>query len=169
MFERRCEICGKPFPEGTVASRRFCLDCGVQHKREKEAEQRIRRRNLAIELKKTESAAEQRPKCPPKTLLEKDKKYCAKCIYRGRYTAGYLCNYLCMTGERRGCPPGVGCNKKTLASQREPKYRTCVQCGERITDSKYAKFCAACRLEIRRESAIHINKMKLERKGGSEE
>ena len=167
MFERKCLMCGQPLPEGVVASRKYCNDCGIQRKRESEAKRREVRKSMRELAKKEESESPKQQK-PARTISEKDRRYCAKCIYRGRYTAGYLCNYICMTGERRGCPPGVGCTRKLLASQFETtsKIRICERCGVNTVENKYARFCNSCRLELRRMAAYHMIEVKNEKEKG---
>lgn len=51
--------------------------------------------------------------------------YCDKCVYRKTFTsAGPYCDYLCMTNERRPCPPGEGCTVRVLLDERKPKAFT---------------------------------------------
>ena len=37
---------------------------------------------------------------------------CEGCVYRTKLGFGYVCDYLCMTGQRRPCPFGEGCTVK---------------------------------------------------------
>lgn len=40
-------------------------------------------------------------------------KYCKDCQYRAADTRGiHSCEYILVTGHRRGCPPGALCTKK---------------------------------------------------------
>lgn len=57
------------------------------------------------------------------TLNKDDKLYCSKCVYQGCYTEDYLCNYILITGEHRGCKAGVGCNKRILTNHLAPRNR----------------------------------------------
>lgn len=51
--------------------------------------------------------------------------YCDKCVYRKTFTsAGPYCDYLCMTNERRPCPPGEGCTVRVIQDARKPKAFT---------------------------------------------
>lgn len=54
---------------------------------------------------------------------------CKGCIYLARLyareSAPSICDYIEITGHRRGCPPGAGCTKKKLAgSKRRRKAGT---------------------------------------------
>lgn len=54
--------------------------------------------------------------------------YCEKCVYRKTFTsAGPYCDYICMTGHRRPCPPGEGCTVRVLLDERKPKAFTVVK------------------------------------------
>lgn len=40
--------------------------------------------------------------------------HCRGCIYLGNCNSNAVCDYLEITGTRRGCPPGAGCTKKQV-------------------------------------------------------
>ena len=48
------------------------------------------------------------------TPEEADRAFCRGCIYAAGETGiwDYLCNYFLITGKRRGCHAGVGCQKR---------------------------------------------------------
>ena len=152
MPERKCLMCGAPFPPGTAASRKYCFDClDIRHEQFK-----IRHRDRERE-KAREKAAEKRQNAnnrQPKALKNKDMVYCAKCYYRGRFSEGYLCNYFCMTGKLRGCKAGFGCEKRETAgfSATGQENRTCERCGARYIGTKVAHFCPECRKAASREN-----------------
>ena len=157
MAQTNCLMCGVPFPKGTVASRKYCVEC--YEKREMAARQRRREKR---KQEKKDAPPPPKPLSPEKTLSSEDRRYCERCIYAGRFTAGYLCNYIFMTGERRGCPAGVGCKRKTLVAQFKSgtKKRSCLRCGEKLTGGKYAKYCDKCRFELHQEAALHMIEIK---------
>ena len=48
--------------------------------------------------------------------------YCDGCFYQKHFTgAGPYCDYLCMVGKRRPCPPGDGCTARKT-TKRVSKY-----------------------------------------------
>jgi hypothetical protein len=58
------------------------------------------------------------PKPPAKkevTLKQADINYCRPCIHHGNFDHCVLCEYMFQTGHRRGCKPGVGCEKREVA------------------------------------------------------
>lgn len=98
-----------------------------------------------------------------------DKKYCTTCVYRGSFNAGYLCNYFCLTGNRRGCKAGVGCDKKLTHREAELQFKfsfgsgqvkditryprkeiKCERCGITFLGTYKARFCPECKfLQLR--------------------
>ena len=111
MAERKCLMCGKPFPPDTFASRKYCHEChlirvvdvrqrAAERRREREREKKARPQPMFIQRKS-----------PNKN----DERYCSRCRYQGK-TGVNLCDYFYRTGERRGCPAGVGCNKRRTQS-----------------------------------------------------
>lgn len=53
-----------------------------------------------------------------------DQRYCARCIFAAAPTMlenDYLCQYILLTGKRRGCKPGRGCPKRVLVKNRKEK------------------------------------------------
>ena len=114
----------------------------------------------------------------PRMLTAADKKYCHPCVYKGSFAADYLCNYISVTGERRGCPAGVGCTQRRtepifipkpqpkLPEGQLPKGKhkiQCARCGNIFIGSKRAQYCEACRRQRLQEG--HANWIKL-RTGG---
>lgn len=97
-----CLICGDPLPEGSSNSRRYCPRCATERNREL-ARERLRKgkeRQLERDREKQEA---------------KDREYCKRCIYYGSEIYGKnLCDYLLMTGQRRGCHYGVGCDRREV-------------------------------------------------------
>ena len=44
--------------------------------------------------------------------------YCDGCFYQKQFTSlGPYCDYICMVGKRRPCPPGDGCTAKLIAKK----------------------------------------------------
>ena len=43
---------------------------------------------------------------------------CRPCIYSGVLTEGVCCNYILITGNRRGCPAGKGCERRVVGDRR---------------------------------------------------
>ena len=107
---RTCAVCGATLPEDACPTRKYCLECAAardrasKHRARQRAEQRAREK-AAAEKKKGEYF-------PRRLLAKEDEKYCAPCRYVGNFEHGYLCNYLCITGHRRGCRAGKGCEKR---------------------------------------------------------
>lgn len=106
MKIRNCAICGKQLPENSPWSRKYCPECSYAY-----ARQRSRERNRERNRKKTPQPVPQRA---PSKL---DMKYCRCCKYSGVYSEDYLCQYILRTGTRRGCKPGVGCEKRVLVNE----------------------------------------------------
>lgn len=105
----RCVMCGEPFPPGTFASRKYCYECHLIRIQQRKAEQRERDR-----IKKEREKAKPKPAfIQPKPLNKTDVAYCRKCKYYGK-PGVYLCNYLGIAKERRGCPVGAGCTKRVI-------------------------------------------------------
>ena len=158
MAERKCVMCGKVFPEGTPASRKYCYEClEIRH-----AEQQRKQK----EKRKAERKAAPPPPPPKKSTLTKaNKQYCAKCIYCGSFSAGYLCNYILLTSQVRGCKAGVGCTRRVKQNEKTEKYskRICERCGAVYVGTKQAHFCMACRREAMRKNVIKANEAR--RKG----
>ena len=63
----------------------------------------------------------------PETKKEKHAvcdEYCKGCMYSSKFSSLMLpvelgCDYMFVTGERRGCPAGTGCNQKTVGVNRQ--------------------------------------------------
>ncbi len=149
-MERKCRMCGVVFPPNTPATRKYCLDCSAIRYKENQARQKAKRK--ALDAVKAQERKKEEQKLP-KTLSEADKRYCRKCVYAGAFTANYLCNFMVMTGERRGCKAGVGCERRLLEKDL-PKdtRRACERCGTKFEGTKYRRFCDECRKELQREA-----------------
>ena len=114
MPERRCQMCGVVFPEGTAPTRKYCFDClEIRHE-----QARIRHREKE-RLKARERAAEAKKNRQKTTNPKTDRAYCGKCIYHGFIRDGLMtCDYILLTGHRRGCKAGAGCDKRALDGQK---------------------------------------------------
>lgn len=44
-------------------------------------------------------------------------RYCNGCMYLTRMSGDWFCDYISATGERRGCPAGVGCVRRTMGGK----------------------------------------------------
>jgi len=77
---------------------------------------------------------------------------CKGCFYGKKFTALALtyCDYLCMTGKRRPCPPGEGCTVRITANPYKPKAFTVVKRPREKTPEQKEKE-KQLRLEKRRE------------------
>jgi len=99
---RTCLRCGGQLPENCSSSRRYCDECGRLHNIELTRE-RLRKgydRKLAEDRLKQSA---------------KDREYCKKCRYYGSEEYGHnLCDYMLVTGIRRGCHYGVGCERRVM-------------------------------------------------------
>ena len=52
-------------------------------------------------------------------------KYCEGCIYQKSFSGwGSYCDYICMEGHRRPCPPGEGCTARKTKREHQKKERT---------------------------------------------
>lgn len=162
VFERKCKVCGKPFPPGTVATKRYCDPCREKLAKEREAKRKEERRSEREKAAKENLAAQN----GEMTILRKaDMAYCAKCIYRGSFSESYLCNYLMMTCERRGCRAGVGCDKRDFERVEVKDNRNvCERCGRRYDGTKRSHFCPDCRVEMHRENARRMLERRKEKR-----
>ena len=52
-------------------------------------------------------------------MTGKDAEYCKKCKYHGLLEGEVICNYILVAKEKRGCPPGYGCNKFIYGSNKK--------------------------------------------------
>lgn len=151
MEAHKCAICGKVFPYGTAKTRKYCDDCQDQHR----IRQLERQKELRKEAKMKASGDQQ--KHDPRMLKASDKAYCGKCIYRGRFSAEYLCDYLGMTGKRRGCKAGVGCIRRDIGEAKMyENRRICERCGAVYEGGKKSHICPQCRRISFMENARRI-------------
>ena len=113
-MERKCQMCGAVFPEGTPASRKYCYDCWTI--RHKEADLRCREKRREKAKEKAEAA---KKNSPERTSTKANRAYCGKCFYHGFIREGNMtCDYILLTGHRRGCKFGAGCEKRSLDVQK---------------------------------------------------
>ena len=164
MAIRKCQMCGAIFPEDTPASRKYCFDCHMIRHKEQQMRQAEKRRMQALERQNNPEPKQERVY---KTLRESDKAYCNKCLYRGRFTEEYLCNYFCLTGKLRGCKAGVGCDKRHIATNADNTfgYRTCKRCGAPFVGTKDANYCIECRRKVCRENAKKAHEARWKKEG----
>lgn len=47
-------------------------------------------------------------------MSPEDEKYCSECIHRSKVNRNIACLYITDTGSHRGCPAGVGCDKREI-------------------------------------------------------
>jgi len=103
---KSCQICGVPFPPNTPGSKKYCSKCLIKHNREASRERRARRA--------AKRAAEKQAAMAVNTTEKEDRVYCSKCVYSAVRSDTYLCDYISLTGTRRGCKPGKGCTKREM-------------------------------------------------------
>lgn len=94
-----CKWCGKPLPLGCWHSQKYHAECRLEKKRLEKPNQKPQKKKDYMDITHPDS---------------KDREYCRKCFYREVNTWNFLCNYYLMTGKRRGCNAGVGCNKRLI-------------------------------------------------------
>lgn len=160
---RLCQICGKELPTESSASRKYCQPCSKQHEAELAKIRQIRNNQKRAE-RRAEKPMIQKPR---RTLLPEDRAFCIKCIYAGRQAEEYLCDYMLLTGKRRGCAPGKGC-KKRIIKQKESTVadeKSCERCGALFNGSATTHLCPECRKEARRKNAIHAVEVRLKKNG----
>lgn len=150
----KCERCGVPLPKSRTNNRKYCAECGKIVNRE-----RTRARNaennklMANENREMRAARLAEKAATAKTLRAADIAYCKKCFYHGSWTESYLCDYFCMTGERRGCKAGVGCRKRKLRGNVTNGKRVCQRCGAKYDGGDRSRYCDECRAIVKRENA----------------
>ena len=157
-----CVICGNPLPDGSFHTRKYCDSCKVEH-------ERCRSRKRSAERRRMKKSGELNPLSSddkqPRTLQKNDMAYCAKCVYRGRFSAGYLCNYLLLTGEHRGCKYGEGCTRREIgAAKGEVGIKQCERCGASYVGGPSSHYCSDCRSNVSRDNARKAAEKNRERK-----
>ena len=110
---RACLDCGVPFTEKDSPLKKRCSACQRLHKIEITKKKEEERRRKDAEMKKKQYL----PNLDNRILAKADVDYCEPCEYHGKFDAGYLCNYILDTGQRRGCKAGVGCTKRWISCQ----------------------------------------------------
>lgn len=98
-MELYCEYCGKPLPPNCSPRRKYHKDCAIIVNSKKTYKNQLDKKRNYVDSFKTKTD-------------KKDVEYCKPCIYHNTHSWNYLCNYYIMTGSRRGCKAGVGCNKR---------------------------------------------------------
>lgn len=99
------------------------------------------------------------------SLRASDQLYCMKCVYHGAFTEGYLCNYIMMTGHRRGCDAGVGCGmRKPIYAEDAERKRICQSCGARYEGGPYSRLCPDCRRAVFQKNAMGMVLKRKEKK-----
>lgn len=104
---RTCLRCGGQLPEGSSQSRKYCPECG-------------RLRNIELTLARQQAAARKREEQRVTDQAIIDREYCKPCEYYGsdEYHRN-LCDYFLVTGKRRGCRAGAGCDRRVLHGMEE--------------------------------------------------
>jgi len=144
MFEKKCQVCGKIFPEGTSPARKYCDECAA----EAHAERRRERNNL-----RKITGEKPKPRNPETAKQKADREYCSKCIYQGSIRdGGMTCDYILLVGHRRGCKPGAGCEKRALEGQKKRE-----RCGKLYEGTSLTHLCADCRRDARIENIKRVN------------
>ena len=52
-------------------------------------------------------------------MIGKDAEFCKECVYHGQMCGEMICNYILVTKQLRGCPPGSECTKRKIGSNRK--------------------------------------------------
>lgn len=109
----QCILCGAELPN-RKGGRCYCKACGEYMRAE-----RLREGNEERKVLRIKHEIEPKPaKKKDVTLKKADVAYCRKCEYHGNFDHQILCDYWDIIGHRRGCPPGVGCDKRVLSDGR---------------------------------------------------
>lgn len=114
--EVTCKDCGIIFTRKSPKTIR-CPECRRQYVLKKEREYS---RERYAKLKGTSD---------PNMLRESvkssicDTKTCARCIYSSSLYGMLACDYILATGHRRGCPAGVGCDKRQTGKRKKKAMR----------------------------------------------
>ena len=110
-----CLRCGGPLPDGCGQSRRYCEECAKERNREKTRERRLAKLRAGYERMVAEQKASQ---------AKLDREYCKPCQYYGSEEYGHnLCDYMLVTGHRRGCHYGTGCERRVIKQEGEADER----------------------------------------------
>lgn len=125
--QKRCENCGIEYiPTG--GAQKYCESCAAEIDREKKrlyAEKKrkedpdyFKRKYAEFRARQKESQKVGKPK-PDKANLCNEK-ICRTCKYGNKHTSTVTCDYLVITGHRRGCPAG-SCDKYEKGKGRRKK------------------------------------------------
>ena len=99
---RICLRCGQPLPAASCLARKYCDSCAAERNRELTRERR-------------QKAVRRMQEVRQQSQISIDRKYCRQCIYYGSEEYGHnLCDYMLMTGIRRGCHYGDGCERRVV-------------------------------------------------------
>ena len=122
--EATCKDCGITFMRKSYRQVR-CPKCQEQYRAEQ-----VRANARAHYARLHGSAGEPRVvKEAPKDSREGvksslcDTKTCARCIYSFSLSGMLACDYILATGHRRGCPAGVGCDKRQTGKRKKKAMR----------------------------------------------
>lgn len=147
----KCILCGEELPNKR-GGRCYCKACSAYMRNE-----RIREQNESI--RKIKIAPDPPPKVKREVTLKRaDMDYCRKCIHHGNFDHCVLCEYMYQTGHRRGCKPGVGCEKRETVAKRSggTGERECERCGKHFDGGPKSHLCPECRYEMRRARALQM-------------
>ncbi len=122
--EVTCKDCGITFMRKSYRQVR-CRKCQEQYRAEQ-----VRANARAHYARLHGSAGEPRTvKEAPKDSRESvkssicDTKTCARCIYSFSLSGTLACDYILATGHSRGCPAGVGCDKRQTGNRKKKALR----------------------------------------------
>ncbi len=108
-----CILCGTVLPN-RKGGRCYCKPCGEYMRAERNRKGNEERKELRV---LREIAPKPKPAyIQPSAISKTDEAYCKGCFYHNTHNDAYLCNYIIKTGHKRGCPAGVGCNKRRKQS-----------------------------------------------------
>lgn len=97
-----CLRCGGTLPEGSGQSRKYCDACG-------------KARNIELTIERQQKAAKKQKTVAEEKQEIADRRYCRSCKFYGSENYGRnLCDFLLITGRRRGCKCGVGCERREI-------------------------------------------------------
>ena len=122
--EVTCTDCGITFMRKSVRQIR-CPKCQEQYRAEQV------RANARAYYARSKGRAD-KPRADKEALKERregvrsplcDTKTCARCIYSFSLSGMLACDYILATGHRRGCPAGVGRDKRQTGKRKKKAMR----------------------------------------------
>lgn len=147
----KCILCGAELPNKR-GGRCYCKECAAYMRAE-----RLREKNESIRTIKIDP--DPAPVKREVTLKTADMNYCRPCIHHGNFDHYVLCEYMFQTGHRRGCKPGVGCEKRETVAKKKTDGtgdRECDRCGKHFEGGPKSHLCPECRYEMRRARALQM-------------